>query len=483
MSERCKPDKRFPNCCDCGVKLTDGNISTHQPIRCQTCWEAFSERTSDFLRPLTQSFESAAPPPPTDLDTPHADVASLGIIPRGHIQMPTTLPLKLTDLKPAPYNPRKITAEAMAGLKTSLVQFGDISGIVWNSRTGNLVCGHQRLASLKALHGDKVALATDAKAGTARVETPDGQSYNVRVVDWPIETERAANVAANSPHIAGEFNDGLGDLLKAIQEDDAALFESLRFDAFDFPAEEPEGLGDPDAPAPEPPADPITQPGDLIILGNHRLLCGDSTKAEDVARLMGGEECDSVVSDPPYGINLDTDYRRFTTGFSVERAKHQKVVGDDKEFDPTPYLKHKHVVLFGANFYCKHLPLGSWLVWDKRFANGEAFLSDAELAWMKGGYGVYLKSLTSQGCIRPEKVEHPTQKPVAIMEWAIEMAKATDPIMDPFCGSGTTIIAAEKLSRRCYAMEISPAYCDVIVTRWEKFTGRTAERPQPKAAD
>jgi hypothetical protein len=195
--------------------------------------------------------------------------------------------------------------------------------------------------------------------------------------------------------------------------------------------------------------------GDLWKLGEHRLLCGDSTKAEDVGRVMGGDAIETLVSDPPYGIDF---------------------VGDDKPFDPSPFLEFEKVVLFGANCFSDRLPLGTWLVWDKRFKNGTAMLSDAEVAWMKGGHGVYIFAETSQGFVRPESIEHPTQKPVSVMAWCMEKCKAGPIVFDPFLGSGTTMIAAEQLDRRCYGIEISPTYCDVILARWEKFTGKTAQR-------
>ena len=110
-----------------------------------------------------------------------------------------TKPPALDDLRPAAYNPRKIDAESLAGLGVSLREFGDISGLVWNSRTGNLVAGHQRLAALKAEYGDELAMDGEA------VVAPTGERFPVRVVDWDEKTEKAANVAANNPHIAGEF--------------------------------------------------------------------------------------------------------------------------------------------------------------------------------------------------------------------------------------------------------------------------------------
>jgi len=160
--------------------------------------------------------------------------------------------LKLGDLRPAPYNPRTITDEAILALQTSLGEFGDISGLVWNRRTGHLVAGHQRLDALKRQHGSKLMVKGDA------VVSPDGQRFPVRVVDWPAAKEKAGNLAANSPLLGGSFDpaglgavlaelnvaDGLGSLL-----DDLRLAELLPGAGDLLP--EPAGGGDPDSAPPE----------------------------------------------------------------------------------------------------------------------------------------------------------------------------------------------------------------------------------------
>lgn len=174
---------------------------------------------------------------------------------------------------------------------------------------------------------------------------------------------------------------------------------------------------------------------------------------------------DAVISDPPYGIAFDTDYRRFSSGFNIERKAHAAVHGDDYPFDPSPWLGFRRVVLWGANCFSSRLPLGSWLVWDKRFANGTAFLADAEAAWMNSGHGIYLYSVTQQGCIRPEPILHPTQKPVAVMEWCIVKANPNGTILDPFMGSGTTLVAAKNLGRKAIGIEIEERYCEIAAKR------------------
>lgn len=188
-----------------------------------------------------------------------------------------------------------------------------------------------------------------------------------------------------------------------------------------------------------------------------------------------------VLTDPPYGIDFDTDYRRFTSGFDVERKAHAPVVGDAEPFDPTPWLQFPKAILWGANCYSSRLPLGSWLVWDKRHANGTAFLADAEAAWMGGGYGIYIFSKTWQGCLRSEPIQHPTQKPTALMAWCIEKSRVVSGlILDPFMGSGTTLVAAKQLGRRAIGIEISKEYCDIAVDRLRQDVLPLAPAPEPQ---
>ena len=179
------------------------------------------------------------------------------------------------------------------------------------------------------------------------------------------------------------------------------------------------------------------------------------------------DKVDLVLTDPPYGIDFDTDYTRFTTGFGVERKNHKKISGDKIPFDPLFLLGlGKTIISFGANCYSNKLPIGSWLIWDKRFENGKAFLADAEAAWMNKGYGIYIYSETSQGFIRPQKIQHPTQKPEGLMKWCI-IKDCSNPqtILDPFMGSGTTLRAAKDLNRKCIGIELEEKYCEIAVER------------------
>jgi DNA modification methylase len=240
---------------------------------------------------------------------------------------------------------------------------------------------------------------------------------------------------------------------------------------------------------PEPPADPITKPGDLWLLGVHRLLCGDSTKAEDVESLLADEIVDATITDPPYGIKYQSNHRK---------KKFDQLENDDRILREwiAPSIRHSRGWIV---FFCAWQRLDEWmqlgreigdltnlLIWNKAAAMGDLKGSfsptfEVALAYNRG------EKLLCEG--RPSAVfdyridagvtfEHPTTKPVSLLA-DILLATTRTSVFDPFLGSGTTLIAAEQLGRKCYGMEISPQYCDVIVKRWETLTGKQAELEKP----
>ena len=184
--------------------------------------------------------------------------------------------------------------------------------------------------------------------------------------------------------------------------------------------------------------------------------------------LPGVEPVDLVLADAPYGMDWDTNTSRFTVGPNGHGGCAQTanpVRGDGEPFDPTPWLEFPHVILWGFQHFAAQLPVGSVLVWIKRHDGGfGTFLSDADLAWMKGGHGVYCHRDTSLlGETNHRK--HPTQKPVPLMKWCIEKSKATGTILDPFMGSGTTLRAAKDLGRKAIGIEIEEKYCEIAAKR------------------
>ena len=186
--------------------------------------------------------------------------------------------------------------------------------------------------------------------------------------------------------------------------------------------------------------------------------------------------CDfALVSDPPYGMNWNPDSTRFTGGtFGRQRGTGRddwlRVRGDKDPFDPSEWVDFPAVVLWGLNHFAARVPVGTWLVWQKKPPKRYGtFLSDAEVAWRKGGHGIYLRHVPWEGGMhkRGENAPaHPTQKPVEIMEWAIDRCGDTErTILDPFMGSGTTLVAAKNLGRKAIGIEIEERYCEVAAQR------------------
>lgn len=232
----------------------------------------------------------------------------------------------------------------------------------------------------------------------------------------------------------------------------------------------------------------ITRLGDLWELNGHRVLCGDSTEIKQVERLMVGQKADMVFTDPPYGINIVKKNKVGTTskmGFvgvkDVATArKYKPIIGDNKSFNPQFILELSNkIILWGANNYASKLPDNSrWLVWDKK--DGKEGLdhnnfSDCELAWTNFKnksiriYRHLWSGLLRQGERTDELKQrvHPTQKPVGLcVEIISDFSKIKNILIDPFLGSGSTLIACEKTERTCYGMEIESHYVDITVRRW-----------------
>ena len=230
--------------------------------------------------------------------------------------------------------------------------------------------------------------------------------------------------------------------------------------------------------------------GDLIEIGNHRLLCGDSTKKEDVERLMNGKKADMVLTDPPYGMKLDTDYSSMQGSLGRKagtRGKsYDKVIGDNDDFkselitcifDNFGYVKE--IFLFGADYFAELINNkneGSWQVWDKRKeSQADAFGSEFELIWSKQPHKRRLLRhdwfgfLSSQNTKEAQNRVHPTQKPTSLLNDIMnQWGNKNDIVSDLFLGSGSTMVACQTLDRICYGMELEPLYCQVIINRMRK---------------
>lgn len=228
--------------------------------------------------------------------------------------------------------------------------------------------------------------------------------------------------------------------------------------------------------------EPKTKLGDIYSLGAHRLMCGDSTSIDAVEKLMNGQKADMVFTDPPYGMNLNTNFQDIHKGAKTGK-NHAPVIGDSNKFDPSCLftVSSKDRLVWGADYFIENLPIGgSWYVWDKTVGRFEGRIgNEFELLWTELPHKrlVFRHEWVGYNGLEKEDTKtrgHPNQKPVELLCKILDQFKH-DNILDLFGGSGSTLIACEKTNRKCFMMELDPHYCDVIVARWEKFTGQTAD--------
>lgn len=439
---------------------------------------------------------------------------------------------KITDLKPAPYNPR---LDLQPGdpdyekLKRSIQEFGLVEPIVFNERTGYVVGGHQRLKVLQDLGWSEVP---------------------VSVVDLDLEKEKALNVALNK--IEGDWDNFK--LKELLEELDTGAFD-ITITGFDeeeiedlmtqFYVEEEtevkEDNFDPDKAAEEV-EEPITKPGDVWLLGRHRLMCGDSTNIDDVLRLMGGKQADMIFTDPPYNVDYEGSNGKKIKNDNMEDSAFYQFLYDAfvamytvlkeggpiyvchadseglnfrKAFKDAGFLMKQcliwvknSLVLGRQDYHWKREPIlygwkpGAAHAWYGGRKQDTVVEEDVDLVIQKEcdhfvlSFSNGIKSVmvkvpsyeivfsgddsdsTTWRIEKPKKnADHPTMKPIALCARAIQnSSKPGELVLDPFGGSGSTLIACEQTGRTCFTMEFDPVYADVIVKRWEEFTGQKAVR-------
>lgn len=364
--------------------------------------------------------------------------------------------------------------KALAGV---LSEIGIVQNIIVNKRSAEAWGRDQNVETLVDGHL-RVSLALSAGQPTIPITyvdlTPAEEAEVLATID-PLSAMAATDKAK------------LDELLREVSSSDAAvqamLAELAKKNGLDYGASAAKDPGPQIDRAEELRLKWQTEIGQLWLIPSksvpgkaHRLLCGDSTKAEDVARLMGGEKAALLLSDPPYGIGIvKSNTAGNFPGTMAPRLKATPLVGDDAPFDPQHLLgMATKLILWGANHYADKLPAkGKWLVWDKKEgAFEDSDLGDCELAWTSLRGACRLMHHTWQGMYRKGEGErlarlHPTQKPVALMAWCVEQA-AIDRgtiTLDCYLGSGTTMIAAEQTGRLCYGMEIESKYVAATLER------------------
>lgn len=365
--------------------------------------------------------------------------------------------IKLTDLRPDEQNARKHDQANLKAIAGSLDQFGQRKPIVI-TQDNRVVAGNGTLTAAKLLDWKEIDC----------VRVP---------ADWTADQIKAYALADNRTAELAEWDEQvMASQLLELQEAGFDI-EEFGFELVNPPTEDKSEAGDE---IPEV-IEPRTKLGQIWQLGRHRLMCGDTTDQASLDRLLYGSEIEMVFTDPPYGIAHSgkgiTGNAKANDFGQILNDSDTKIARDFFELCQNNYPKSK-MIFWGANYYPQSLPNGfGWIVWDKQ-REGETF-SGAELAFVNHGIRVDVYRHQWHGMIkaseRGEARVHPTQKPVALVEWCFTQYGNPKTILDGFGGSGSTLIAAEKTNRTCFMMELDPKYCDVIIQRWENLTGQKAE--------
>lgn len=372
--------------------------------------------------------------------------------------------ININNLKPYKNNAKVHTPEQIEQIKKSIQEFGMNDPIAVWGKDNLIVEGHGRLEALKQLGYNQVDC--------------------IRLDHLTDEERKAYTLAHNKLTMNTDFDfDILNEELENITDIDMSDF-GFDLDFEDEEKEVEEDDFDIDANIPE---EPKAKYGDIYQLGNHRLMCGDSTKEEDVEKLMNGDKADMVFTDPPYGYKYQSNMRTKSDKFDV-------LINDDKILD---FMKPLKQVTDGFVFICttwkvldkwlplfnKYYDLSNMIIWNKGGGGigdlKHTFSTDYEIILCSNnGNEITGKRIGSVWSIQKDNANdyiHATQKPVELSATSIlNTTNENDVVLDLFGGSGSTLIACEQLNRKCYMMELDPKYVDVIIQRWENFTGEKA---------
>lgn len=398
------------------------------------------------------------------------------------------LKTKIADLSLDPSNVRKHGRKNLDSIKASLRKFGQQKPIVVDAK-GIVLAGNGTLAAAQELGWTEIEVTRTELTGSAATAFAIADNRTAELAEWE--------------------EDKLAQVLQSLKVEDADLFAATGYD--DAEVDKMVGAEVTQDEVPEPPADPITKAGDLWILGEHRLMCGDSTKAEDVAQLMAGAEADLCFTSPPYGLGksvaLSGNKRMSASGnpyddhednpaewaglMSAWFAASRRAVSDVWVINVQPLAGNKRdLVRFIADNAGRLVDVATW---DKGHAAPQmaAGVMASRYEWMiifaaSDGASRSVPLSSWQGTVQSVYVAppqrgnefsdiHAATMPIHVPAWVMQtLCDQSKSVYEPFCGTGTTLIAAEQLDRKCYGMEISPAYCDLIVKRWENLTGKKA---------
>jgi DNA modification methylase len=373
--------------------------------------------------------------------------------------------LAITDLTPDPQNARQHDTKNLKAIEGSLAQFGQRKPIVI-TEANVIVAGNGTVTAAKNLGWQTIEA----------VRVPADWSKD-QVKAFALADNRTAELATWSPEVLAA---------QLIELEDAGFeIAEFGFDKVDPPIDS-DSLDEDELP--EPPADPITKLGDLWQLGRHRLLCGDSTDANQIEKAMDGQTADVVFTDPPYGIDVISGSKSFGSvgGSNVVVANsYSPIIGDSTTETAKSFylackeLGMKNFIVWGGNYFTDFLPPKKcWIVWDKKGRKWDDNFSDFEMAWTSFDKPAKILTHVWMGMVQSGEREsrvHPTQKPANLVIDCLEYLQIGSKVFDGFGGSGSTLMACEKSNRTCYMMELDPKYCDVIIKRWETLTGLKAE--------
>ena len=373
----------------------------------------------------------------------------------------------IDTIKPYKNNAKLHPKEQIEQIKKSIENFGmnDPVGI-WNNE---IVEGHGRILACKELGYKQIPVIkldhlTDEERKSyiiAHNKLTMNSDFDIDVLRTELENLKELDFDLE---LTGFNIDELDELFKEDEEE-----QEIIEDDFDI----------------EPPEEPKAKLGDIYQLGNHRLMCGDSTNIDDINKLLNGNKIDMVYTDAPYGISVVGNNNTVGGGGVTNPGVYKKIKGDDTTDTAKDFYNNcvnigiDNFILWGGNYFTDFLPFSpSWLIWDKRVDMNSNNFADGEMAWCSFKTPVRIYHQLWNGMIREGEHEdrvHPTQKPVRMQtEILKDFTNENDNILDGFGGSGSTLMACEQTNRNCFMIEYEPSYVDVIINRWENFTGKKA---------